>query len=289
MRILILILAISIVVNLIGLAVAYKYLKTRRQLGRVSQSLIQTREEYNRRFRKQLLFIHHSVGENWLNEGGLRDSLAGLGAGVHSATYGSVIGQDTDMSDWVLKFDRYLDKMFKYDVRPEIMYGGDRENDIIMFKPCFPNSDIGGEGTPPGNPNDKIRTIWNYKSVFENLLSRFEKSPGKLFIYITAPPLVPAETTPENAVRARDFNNWVKNDFVAEYDKRTNLKNFRVFDLFDVLADSNNYLKSEYRRSDTNSHPNAEGGLEATIRFMQFLRENHIPGLEPQPQGRNPG
>ena len=111
MRIIILILAISIIVNLIGLAVAYKYLKTRRQLGRVTQSLTQTRAEYNRQFRKQLLFIHHSVGENWLNEGGLKNSLAGLGVGVHSVTYGSDIGQDTDMSDWVTKFNDYFEKM----------------------------------------------------------------------------------------------------------------------------------------------------------------------------------
>jgi hypothetical protein len=276
MKIMITILAVSIILNLIGLAVVYKYLKTRRQLGRVTQSFIQTRAEYNRQFQKHLLFIHHSVGENWLDEGGLRGSLAGLGVGVHSVTYGSDIGQETDMSDWVAKFDSYFEKMLKYDVRPDILYPGDMENDIIMFKPCFPNSDIAAEGTPPGNPYEEDRTIWNYKSVFDNLVERFSKAPGKLFIYVTAPPLVPGETSAENAARTREFNNWVKSDFVAEYKKRTNLENFRVFDLFDILADSSNYLKSDYRRSDTNSHPNAAGSRKATGHFLQFLRENDI-------------
>jgi len=276
MKIIVAILALSIIVNLVGLVVVYKYLKTRRQLDRVTQSLIQTRVEYNRQFSKQLLFIHHSVGENWLNEGGLRDSLAGLGVGVHSATYGSDIGQETDMSDWATKFDRYFDKMLKYDVRPDILYPGDMENDIIMFKPCFPNSDVAAEGTPPGNPHDKALTVWNYKSVFENLLERFSKAPGKLFIYVTAPPLVPGETSAENAARAREFNNWVKNDFAAEYKQRTGLENFLVFDLFDVLADSSNYLKSEYRRSDTNSHPNDDGSRAATVNFMRFIRNSRI-------------
>lgn len=280
MRIMISILAISIIVNLIGLAVAYKYLKTKRQLGRVTQSLIQTREEYNRRFSTQLLFIHHSVGENWLNEGGLRDSLAGLGVGVHSVTYGSDMGQDTDMSDWVSKFNDYFEKMLKYDIRPDILYPRDMENDIIMFKPCFPNSDIGANGAPPGNPLEKDRTIWNYKSVFENLGERFLKAPRKLFLYVTAPPLVPGETSAENANRAREFNNWVKSDFIADYRKRTGPENFWVFDLFDVLADSSNYLKPEYRRSDTNSHPNADGSRDATSRFLQFLSENEI--LKPE-------
>ena len=52
-----------------------------------------------------------------------------------------------------------------------------------------------------------------------------------------------------------------------------------VFDLFDVLADSENFLKSDYRRSDTNSHPNAAGSLEATDHFMSFLREKDIIGM----------
>jgi len=280
MRIIILILAISIIINLIGLAAAYKYLKTRRQLGRVTQSLIRTRTEYNKQFHKQLLFIHHSVGQNWLNEGGLKDSLASLGIGVHSATYGSDIGQDTDMSDWVSKFNSHFEKMIKYDIRPDILYPPGIENDIIMFKPCFPNSDISAEGTPPGNPLEKDRTIWNYKSVFENLSEQFSKAPRKLFIYVTAPPLVPGETAVENASRAREFNNWVKNNFVSDYRKRIGLANFWVFDLFDVLADSSNFLRPAYRRSDTNSHPNADGSREATSRFLQFLRENHI--LKPE-------
>jgi len=280
MRIIITILAISIIANVIGLAVAYKYLKTKRQLDRITGSLIQTRAEYNKQFGKQLLFIHHSVGENWLNEGGLKDSLAGLGVGVHSVTYGSDIGQDTDMSDWVSKFNRYFEKMLKYDIKPDILYPGDMENDIIMFKPCFPNSDIGAEGTPPGNPLEKDRTVWNYKSVFAHLKEQFSKAPGKSFIYVTAPPLVPTETSVENANRAREFNDWVKNDFVADYMKRTGMENFRVFDLFDILADSSNCLQPAYRRSETNSHPNANGSREATGRFLQFLRENDL--LKPE-------
>ena len=276
MRILIVILIISIIGNLVGLVFAYKYLKTGRQLSRVTQSLIQTRADYNKQFRQQLLFVHHSVGENWLNEGGLRDSLQRLGVGVHGVTYGSDIGQNTDMSDWVSKFGGYFVKMIKYDIRPDILYPSNLENDVIMFKPCFPNSDIVGEGAAPGNPSDKARTIWNYKSVFENLKGQFSKAPGKLFIYVTAPPLVAQQTSEENAARARQFNNWVKNEFANDYMKQTGLRNFLVFDLFDTLADQENYLRPSFRRSDSDSHPNAEGSREATRRFMQFLRENGL-------------
>jgi hypothetical protein len=276
MKIIVAILAISLILNLVGLVIVYKYLKSKRHADRITRSLIQSREEYNRRFSGHLLFIHHSVGQNWLYEGGLKDSLEKLGIGVHSATYGSDIGQDTDMADWVPKFNDKFAKMLKYDTMPDILYPDDTENKIIMFKPCFPNSNITGEGDPPGNPHSEEMTVWNYKSVFENLAQRFSGKPEILFIYVTAPPLVPNETTEENAGRAREFNNWVKNEFAAEYKNRTGLNNFLVFDLFDVLADSGDCLKSEYRRSETNSHPDAEGSKAATMRFMQFLRENGL-------------
>lgn len=276
MKVIITLLVISVIGNFIGLVFAYKYLKTSRKMNRVTQSLVTTRGEINRQFERQLLFIHHSVGQNWLKEGALKDSLENLGIGVHSATYGSDIGQNTDMCDWVSKFDNHYDKMLKYDMAPDILYPGDMENSIIMFKPCFPNSDVVSEGTSPGNPSAKEQTVWNYKAVFENISDLFAGSPQELFIYVTAPPLVRGETTLENAARAREFNNWVKNEFVDEYRKRSGKDNFYVFDLFDVLADSGNCLSQEYMRSETNSHPNAAGSREATARFLEFLRENGI-------------
>ena len=270
------ILAISLIFNLAGLFFAYKYLKTKRRVAWVTQNFIQARNDYNRRFDTHMLFIHHSVGHNWLTEGNLKDSLESLGMGVHSATYGSDVGQETDMSDWVPKFDRYSEKMLKYDIAPDILYPGDRKNGIIMFKPCFPNSDVISEGKPPGDPLSGELTVWNYKAVIEKLGERFSKSPKELYIYVTAPPLVPSQTTEDNAGRAREFNNWVKKEFVDEYNERTGFSNLLVFDLFDVLADSTNCLRSEFRRSEDNSHPNAAGSLEATDHFMRFWRENNI-------------
>jgi len=276
MKMIIVILVISVLGNLLGLFFAYKYIKGSRRLNAVTQSFIQTRVVYNKQFRQHLLFIHHSVGESWLNQGGLKDSLSRLGIGVHSATYGSDIGQNTDMSDWVSKFNKHFEKMMKYDIPPDILYHAGMENDIIMFKPCFPNSDISSDGTPPGNPFENARTVWNYKSVFEDLRGYFSKAPQKLFIYVTAPPLVPGQTSIENAGRIRQFNNWVKNDFVNDYKKQAGSANFLVFDLFDVLADSSNCLQPGYRNSDTDSHPNANGCREATSHFLRFLGENNI-------------
>jgi hypothetical protein len=276
MRLLLIIIVISIIGNLVAVFLAYKYLKTERQLNRLTQSLIQTRTDYNNRYGKHLLFIHHSVGENMLFEGGLKDSLEKQGIGVHSVTYGNEIGQNTDMCDWAAKFKTYYLKMTKYDIRPNILYPDGRENDIILFKSCFPNSDIITEGTSPGDPFDKTKTVWNYKAVIEKLGREFSNKPGKLFIYMTAPPIVPSQTTAENAARAREFNNWLITSYSAEYRENYRLSNFLIFNLYDILADQNGFLREEFRRSESDSHPNAKGSIEASRCFMQFLRENGI-------------
>jgi hypothetical protein len=230
----------------------------------------------NQTLGRQLLFIHHSVGSQWLKEGDLSTELLKRGFGVHDATYGDQIGENTDMCDWTGKFSGQMDKILKFDYHPDIYYDGPLENDIIMFKSCFPNSEITGDGAPPGDSNSRTKLTWNYKATMEALRAIFAKYPQKTFIFVTPPPLVPSATTPENADRARDFDNWVKKSFFEQNKQDMKLKNFLVFDLFDVLADSGNYLKANYRRSISDSHPNSTGLKEATKVFIDFLKSNEL-------------
>lgn len=255
---------------------AHKQVNTMAQLSHQLESKQKAIDAINQNQMKQLLFLHHSVGQGWLDQGELAESLLKNGIGVHDATYGDAIGEDTDMNHWVPKFANSMDKIFKFNYHPDVYYSDNRQNDIIMFKSCFPNSDIRADGSQPGNPTDPSKTIWNYKAVFAQLEKEFSKYPEKTFIYITAPPLVPNETTPKNANRAWEFNNWVKADFVNEYKNKTGLNNFLVFDFFDVLADSNNNLKADYRHNESDSHPKSNGTKIATGMFMQFLKDNNL-------------
>lgn len=280
MRVLIGILILIIIAGgAISVLLAYKY---HRQAGRLDtlEKEIGARDrlvsDINQSFERQILFIHHSVGNQWLNEGGLRIELLRDGFGVHDATYGDEIGEYTDMCDWANKFSNQMDKILKFDYHPDTYYSGPFENDIIMFKSCFPNSQIMGEGDPPGDPNDKTKLTWNYKVTMETLKSVFSRHPDKTFVFVTFPPLVPVATNPEEAQRARDFSNWVKGSFCAEYTKDTGLNNFHIFDLFDILADSSNVLKAEYRISESDSHPNATGLQKATADFAEFLYSNNL-------------
>jgi hypothetical protein len=272
MRLLIILLILSLIGNGIGLFIAYKFYRADKAL-RVNQNMMDALNEY---LPKKLIFLHHSVGQIWLTEGNLKAALMANGFSVHDATYGDEIGQETDVCHWVPKFQGDMDRIFKFDKHPNIYYTDDSRNDIIMFKSCYPNSNLVGEGEGPGDPLSKTRNVANYKAVFETLKDTFKKYPDKKFIYVTAPPLVPAETKPENAVRARQFNEWLKLEFVPQYREETGLDNFYVFDFFNVLADQQNYLKKEYRRVETDSHPNAAAGKAATAAFITFLRDNNI-------------
>ncbi|MBN1212420.1 MAG: hypothetical protein JXA92_07565 [candidate division Zixibacteria bacterium] len=272
MRWLIILLILSLIGNAVGLFIAYKFYRADKAL-KVNQNML---EALNEHLTKKLIFLHHSVGQIWLTEGNLKAALMANGFSVHDATYGDEIGQETDVCHWLPKFRNDMDKIFKFDKHPNIYYSDGAENDIIVFKSCYPNSNIVDEGEMPGDPLDKKRTVANYRAVFENLKETFENYPDKKFIYVTAPPLVPAETTPDKTVRARKFNEWLKLEFVPQYREETGLNNFYVFDFFNVLADEQNYLKKEFRRVETDSHPNAAAGKAATAAFIEFLKDNNI-------------
>jgi hypothetical protein len=273
------ILVISILGNGLGLYFAYRFLKHDRLVGRLQTKLAQDEEiinSVNLKMPKQLLFLHHSVGKGWLEAGGLRTELMAHDIGVHDATYGDEIGERTDIMDWLPKFKDDMQRVLIFDYSPNAYYKDGHQNDIIMFKSCFPNSDIVAEGQAPGNASERVNTLWNYKAVFNELQEIMAKYPNKLFIYVTAPPLVPGQTKPENAKRAREFNNWVKSEYVSDYTQKTGQLNLLVFDFFEVLADSSNCLKSEYRKSDDNSHPNPAGSQAATVAFIDFLKSKGV-------------
>jgi hypothetical protein len=280
-KILIGILIVSIAGNLVGLFATYKFLKARRQIAGVRENLdnAQASIEHltallDKMYSTRMVFLHHSVGKGILEEGGLRDSLFDIGVSIKSATYGDDIGQDTDMRHWLPKFRDGMNRILRFKAHPNTYYSNDITNDIVMFKSCYPNSDISSEGTEPGNPTGKERSVADFKAAFEDLKPEFAKRKDKLFIYMTAPPLVPEETSPENARRAREFNNWLIGEYLPAYVSETGCNNLVVFDLFGFLAGEDNYLKQEYRRAHKgDSHPNVTANREAAAKFMQFFHQ----------------
>lgn len=278
MRLLIVLLIISVLGNLVGLYALYKYFKKTDQVISMKEELAHKHETLqiaNSYLPHKFVFIHHSVGRNWLRDGGLLDSLTRRGIAIQSATnrQGCAFAEETDMHNWVPKFKENMNAIIHFDKATEGFYNDSVENQIIMFKPCYPNSNIVAKSSD--NNADDIKTLENYKKIFTDLTEIFKQYPDKKFLYITAPPMVPANTTLENAARAREFNTWLLNDYLAAYKLESGLDNLYIFDLFDVLADNQNVLKQEFRRAENDSHPNKNGSLAATKVFLKYLADKN--------------
>jgi hypothetical protein len=210
----------------------------------------------------KLIFIHHSSGENWLvdENGGLGLALmqnnyfvsdTNYGWGPEEPNLGGPIGDHTDTGNWWNWFQgpssgEILQALYTESEQHasyswlEDNPGG--ENEIVMFKSCFPNSALGGSPNDPPTPGEnhlrgmdsggEYQTVANAKRIYVDLLDYFTAHPEKLFIAITAPPLLSADTSPEQAANARAFNRWLTQDWLADYP----YGNVAVFDFYNVLT-----------------------------------------------------
>ena len=114
------------------------------------------------------------------------------------------------------------------------------------------------------------------------MLDYFGAHTEKLFVVVTAPPLLASDTSPEAAANARAFNTWLVTEWLADYPH----SNVAVFDFFHVLTGDGNHHRvvdglieygtdqgsdtSAYA-SDGDSHPTAAGGAKATAEFVPLL------------------
>lgn len=255
----------------------------------------------------RLLFIHHSIGGQLLaergpeherassiltshpNGGGLRAKLQAQGYEVHEASYGSDVGERTDLFDWKPKFASQMDRVLTIDENDRSLPPG-QKIDVVMFKSCFPNSLFVAEGTAPGNPAGPELTVWNAKAALTSLLVELEKQPQTLFVYLTAPPAagggggrafavlarrvlgrLPSKTAVlAQGALARELDAWVvsPDGWLAGYP----LKNVVVYDFYDALTDhgASNHLR--YPSGDGNdSHPTSDGNAMAGDPLPAFL------------------
>lgn len=274
----------------------------------------------------RLIFIHHSVGEGWLADdgGGLGLTLMENNYFVSDTNYGwgpedldlgyENIGDHTDIGHWYNWFAgpnsaTYLDALClesgQYSDYSRMAADPGGENEIVMFKSCYPNSGLGGSPGDPavtgGNPlrgqdaSSEAHTVANAKGIYNDLLDYFSTRQDKLFIVITAPPMVEGDTDPEQATNARAFNDWLVSDWLADYP----YDNVAVFDFYDVLtsnggdpetsdlgAASGNHHRyrdgeiehitgegSDYSAYawEGDSHPTPAGGQKASAEFIDIL------------------
>lgn len=269
----------------------------------------------------KLIFIHHSTGGNWLadGDGGLGIALRNNNYFVSDTNYGwgpDGIGDYTDIGHWHIWFagsnrDTYTAALYteytQHASYSRLATDPGGQNEIILFKSCYPNSHLGGNpadspttGVNPLRGQDawsEYHTVGNAKGIYTDLLTYFATRQDKLFVVITAPPLMESATDATHAANARAFNNWLVNDWLDGYA----YDNVAVFDFYNVLTSnggdantddfdeiggnhhrwwsgaeqytqtvSSNY--SAYPGGDGGySHPTASGGQKAAAEFVPLL------------------
>ncbi len=233
----------------------------------------------------KLIFIHHSSGENWLADwsGGLGQALAennyfvsdtNYGWGPEDSSLGGAIGDFTDLGNWWNWFlgpsrDAIMKAVYA-ESEPHAEYarlgqdpGG--ENEIVMFKSCFPNSALEGRPDDPPTPGENplqgmdsgsgYHTVGNAKRIYVDLLKYFSTHTDRLFIVVTAPPLL--DSTPEQAANARAFNRWLVEDWLASYPH----DNVAVFDFYNVLTSNGGDPNTNDLDSGGGNHHRIRDGL----------------------------
>lgn len=240
----------------------------------------------------RLLFIHHSVGDGLLAEdgGGLRRRLEETGYEVHEATYGSRVGEHTDLPDYVETFGDHMTEVLRTSHQDEPLPSG-ATNDVVMFKSCYPANDYVGAGDPPGDPRSYERTVANAQASLRALLPMFRAHPEVLFVYLTPPPMPPrvggvrlwrwpwerlrGRVYDEARVRrsgalARRFADWAvaPHGWLRGYEGR----NVVAFDYYDVLTGHGRTNFSLYATDDGwDAHPSSEGQTLAAGELVPFL------------------
>ena len=266
----------------------------------------------------KLIFIHHSTGSGWLDDSGrLGITLRDNNYFVSDTNYGwgpDGIGNLTDIGHWWTWFvgpnrNTYTAALYAESAQhasySRLATDPGGQNQIIMFKSCFPNSDIGGNpNDPPTVGDNPLRgqyvgsslTVANAKGIYNDILGYFATRQDKLFVVITAPPLTQASTSAAAAANARAFNNWLVNDWLSGYA----YNNVVVFDYYSVLTSNGGNTNTNdlgwatgnhhrwrngaiehiqtvasnycaYGSSSGDSHPTAAGHQKASGEFAQLL------------------
>jgi hypothetical protein len=208
-----------------------------------------------------MVWLHHSTGDRLLR-GGLLEAIRADGLAFHDINYdeapvdGYVVGDHTDIDDWPKAFN--TPKNFDAIKRWELV-GDKRQHDVVMFKSCYPNSNIKTDAQ-----------LEEYKQHFSSLLPTFKANPDIMFVAMSTPPLVKRNTTPEAAARARQWSRWLTKEYAA------GVKNVKVFDLFESLAiaedkPDGNTLAPQFASGRGDSHPSPDGARAVTRMFIPWF------------------
>ncbi len=134
--------------------------------------------------------------------------------------------------------------------------------DIIVFKHCFPVSNIGPDTGSP-DVTSSVQTVENYKLQYDVLKAKMRSFPAKRFIVWTGAAKLAVNTTPEMATRTKEFFDWVRDVWDEPGD------NIYTWDFFNLETGGDIYLDPAHAASASDDHPNSTFAAEVAPSFAQ--------------------
>ena len=221
---------------------------------------------------RNVVWLHHSVGNNLIEQGDVRELFTAAGYQFWDQGYnwqqlrdpnGRTTGYAYTVPDDNTDPDG-LARIFSqpaYDL-PLNTLSGLLQHEVIVYKSCFPASAIG-----------TAEDLEKSKAYYRQMLGTIDQQPDKVFILLTQPPLIPRETNPDQAARARALANWIMSD-----EFKQGRANLFTFDLFGLLAEDKatapdyNMLRAAYR-TDVDSHPTEVANRAIAPQLVQFVTQ----------------
>ena len=214
----------------------------------------------------RIVFLHHSCGANLIAQGGVRERFAALGYEFYDHGYngdglvladGTWTGRNWDVPDDNTDPDGYA-AIFAQPLHspPDNTFSHLMEYEVIVFKSCFPVSNIGSD-----------EQLNEYKSYYLSIRARMDQYPDRIFVIVTQPPQVQANTDAQEAARARAFTNWLASaEFLSGH------HNVFTFNFFNLLADpATNMLRAGYTGDPSDAHPNEQANQAIAPQFVDFV------------------
>jgi hypothetical protein len=138
------------------------------------------------------------------------------------------------------------------------------EYDVIVYKHCYPVSNV-QQDSGPGDVASASKQLANYYLQYEALKQKMRQFPQTRFILWTGAALVEGKTSEEHGRRARQFFEWVRDEWDEPGD------NIFVWDFFELETEGGLWLKPEYAAGPGNSHPSEDFAARVAPLFGQRL------------------
>jgi len=232
---------------------------------------------------QKVIFLHHSTGGNVFYEGNVEQLLS---------DYNKANGVNYSIRERAYPNDPYPWENYPYDFWNlwvnnacnseqsgiECLSSLASKYDVIIFKHCFPGAGISEDLGTPDVSSDR-KSLENYKEQYRALRQVMDSYPATKFMVWTLAPLHRNATYKEEAARAKEFVNWVKDTWLTEDGKLH--PNIYIFDFYGIVAESEanpangkvNCLKYEYEgdHDGSDSHPNNKANQVAGPLFVQAI------------------